>query len=161
EVARKFFNNDKPIEAMMWGERVYHDTPFEDNSTILVRYENGRLGQAENSWTAHGGLDLRTEVYGTTGALFINNTRETGIRIFTKAGMGYSVEKSEADKGWIYPVPNEYLVYGYYDELKHFANCIIEGKEPIETFKDGVVVNAILDAAYKSLKTKRWEKIDL
>jgi hypothetical protein len=32
---------------------------------------------------------------------------------------------------------------------------------PRETFYDGYVVNAILDAAYKSAKTKLWEPVQL
>ena len=35
------------------------------------------------------------------------------------------------------------------------------GKQPKETFYDGYVVNAILDAAYKSAKTKLWEPVQL
>ncbi|MBC8152558.1 MAG: gfo/Idh/MocA family oxidoreductase, partial [Bacteroidetes bacterium] len=35
------------------------------------------------------------------------------------------------------------------------------GREPVETFYDGYVVNAILDAAYKSAETKQWEKVIL
>jgi hypothetical protein len=36
-----------------------------------------------------------------------------------------------------------------------------KGSEPKETFYDGYVVNAILDAAYKSAKTKLWEPVQL
>jgi hypothetical protein len=36
---------------------------------------------------------------------------------------------------------------------------IEEGKQPVETFYDGYVVNAIIDAAYKSAKTKLWEPV--
>jgi hypothetical protein len=36
-----------------------------------------------------------------------------------------------------------------------------EGRQPRETFYDGYVVNAILDAAYKSAKTKQWEPVAL
>jgi hypothetical protein len=35
------------------------------------------------------------------------------------------------------------------------------GKPPKETFYDGYVVNAVLDAAYKSAKTKLWEPVQL
>jgi hypothetical protein len=40
-------------------------------------------------------------------------------------------------------------------------NSLEAGKEPIETFYDGYVVNAIMDAAYNSVKTKQWEPIVL
>jgi hypothetical protein len=31
----------------------------------------------------------------------------------------------------------------------------------METFYDGYVVNAIMDAAYRSIETKRWEPVEL
>jgi hypothetical protein len=40
-------------------------------------------------------------------------------------------------------------------------NAKEKGVDPKETFYDGYVVNAILDAAYKSAKTKLWEPVDL
>ena len=36
-----------------------------------------------------------------------------------------------------------------------------EGKDPMETFYDGYVVNAIIDACYKSIETKKWEQVEL
>ncbi|MBN2153846.1 MAG: Gfo/Idh/MocA family oxidoreductase [Candidatus Lokiarchaeota archaeon] len=163
EVARKVFNNDVPVEVMEWGDLVVHKdkTRGEDNCLIVVRYKHGQIGQAENSWSTRAGLDLRMEIHGKEGALFVDPTRETGIKIFSARGAGYTVEKGEGDKGWLFPCPNEYMVYGYYDELKHFTQCIADGKMPIETFKDGVVVNAILDAGYKSAKEKRWMPVEL
>src|SRR5258707_13065082 len=40
-------------------------------------------------------------------------------------------------------------------------NAMEKGTQPKETFYDGYVVNAILDAAYKSAKTKLWEPVKL
>lgn len=40
-------------------------------------------------------------------------------------------------------------------------NSAEKGVEPSETFYDGYVVNAVIDAAYKSAKTKQWEKVEL
>ncbi|MHA1792169.1 MAG: Gfo/Idh/MocA family protein [Promethearchaeota archaeon] len=160
EVARKAFGNDEPVEVMMWADTLVHDTKAEDNCTILVRYKHKQLGQAENSWSAHGGLDLRTEIYGSSGVLFMDNTRETGMKVFTTGSAGYTVEKAETDKGWMFPVPNEEYVYGYYNELKHFLDSIANDQMPIETFKDGLIVNAIIDAGYKSVKEKRWIKVE-
>jgi len=161
EVARICFGKDKPEEVLMWADTLVHDTKAEDNCTILVKYKNKQMGQAENSWSAHGGLDLRTEIYGSEGILFMDNTRETGMKMFSNIEMDYVVEKSESNKGWMFPLPNEYRVYGYYDEHKHFIDCMLNDEEPFETFKDGVIVNAILDAGYKSVKEKRWIKVEL
>ena len=35
------------------------------------------------------------------------------------------------------------------------------GEEPSETFYDGYVVNAIMDACYRSIESKKWEPIEL
>ena len=35
------------------------------------------------------------------------------------------------------------------------------GHEPMESFYDGYVVNAIMDACYRSAQSKRWEPVDL
>jgi len=34
-------------------------------------------------------------------------------------------------------------------------------RTPTETFYDGYVVNAIMDACYRSIESRRWEKIAL
>jgi hypothetical protein len=34
-------------------------------------------------------------------------------------------------------------------------------RPPVETFYDGYVVNAIVDACYRSIETRRWERVAL
>ena len=36
-----------------------------------------------------------------------------------------------------------------------------EGREPMETFYDGYVVNAVMDACYRSARAGRWEPVQL
>ncbi len=163
EVAR-YLINKKPIEACAWSATLVHSIKAEDNSLSLVKYEGNKLGQSENSWAAHGGLDLRFEIYGSDGAIFIDPTRKTGIEVFTVAPeekVGYVVEKAEAKKGWMYPIWREHEVYGYLFELQHFISCILKDEAPRETFKDGYIVNCVLDACYSSIKSGRWEAINL
>ena len=50
---------------------------------------------------------------------------------------------------------------GYNHMFMDMFQSIEQGKDPRETFYDGYVVNAILDAAYKSAKTKQWEPVVL
>ncbi len=160
--ASRFLFSKNPVEANAWGATLVHKVKGEDNSVALIKYEHGELGQAENSWGAHGGLDIRFEIYGQDGAFFIDTTRETGIEVFTVAPedkVGYIVEKAEAKKGWMYPHWSENVTYGYFDELKHFITCISNEQKPRETFRDGYMVNCILDACYKSMKSGKWERI--
>ncbi|HEX4591566.1 MAG TPA: Gfo/Idh/MocA family oxidoreductase [Gemmataceae bacterium] len=163
EAARYFVGKDNPItEVLAWTDRlVHHDrTDAEDNAVLLMRFRDGQLGQAELSWTARGGLDLRNEVYGTEGTIFTDVTRETPVKVFSRPGAGYSVEKGESETGWLFPPVDEPWIYGYREELRHFVECIADKRMPRETFADGFVVNCVLDAAYRSAETKRWEPVD-
>ncbi len=163
EAARYFIGKDNPVvEVLAWTDRLVHHqrTNLEDNAVVLLRFQGGQLAQAELSWTAAGGLDLRNEVYGTEGALFTDVTRETSLRVFSRTGAGYTVEKAQADTGWLFPPVDEAWVYGYREEMRHFIDCVASARMPRETFEDGYIVNCVLDAAYRSGASKRWERVE-
>ena len=153
---------DKPMECIAWGERMVHHekTTAEDNAVAMIRFESGALGTAEVSWAALGGLDLRNEVYGDRGAAFTDVTRGTPVRAFTTGGAGYLLEKADAETGWVFPVPDEARVYGYHEEMRHFVECVAKGQTPRETYADGVAVNRVVDACYRSMKSKKWEPVE-
>lgn len=164
EAARYFIGKQvKPVEVLAWGALMVHTdkTTAEDNAIVLLRFENGALAQSEISWTARGSLDLRNEVYGTEGSIFTDVTRSTPINAFVRATNTYLLEKAESNSGWIFPLPDEARVYGYHEEMRHFVECVAQGKQPRETFEDGLIVNTIIDAAYRSIKEHRWVAIDL
>jgi predicted dehydrogenase len=164
EVARNLIGS-KPLAVDAWCATLEHKTTLEDNSLVLMKYEGECLAQCENSWTTKGGLDVRLEIYGTEGSIFIDVARETGMRLFTTGrgeGVGYVVEKADAKSGWMLPVTSEFFTYGFYDELRHFIQCINKGEQPCETFRDGYVVNAIMDEAYRSARNiEKWSELKL
>ena len=154
--------NKKPREAFAWSATLVHPCKAEDNSLAIIRHEGNGISQLENSWAAHGGIDIRFEVYGSEGTISIDPTRETGLNVFTVAPeekVGYVAEKAEAKRGWIYPICREHEAFGYLFELKHFLSCIEKGETPQVTFEHGYTVNSIIDSFYKSIKSKKWEPI--
>ncbi len=158
--ARYFFGKqDAPVEVLAWGATLLHKTSAEDNAVALLRFSSGGLAQVEVSWTARGGLDLRNEIFGSEGAVFTDVTRGTPVRAFTRASAGYVVEKADADTGWVFPCVDEAGVYGYREEMRHFVECAASGARPRETFLDGYIINLILDGAYRSMRSRQWEKI--
>ena len=164
ETARYFIGKGvKPVEVLAWGDTLVHTdkTAGEDNAVVLLRFENGALGQSEISWTARGSLDLRNEIYGTQGSIFTDVTGATPIHAFVRSTGTYVLEKAESNTGWIFPLPDEARVYGYHEEIKHCVECVARGETPRETFEDGVIVNVIIDAAYRSMKEHRWIPLDL
>lgn len=163
EITRNYIGKDiRPVEAVCWADTLIKPIEAEDNAVGLIRYENGAMAQFEVSWTFRGGLDLRDEVSGTEGSMRLDNFLRTGFEIFTAVGSeGYVSEKSEADKGWIFPVGDEVHELGYNNMFADMFNAIENGTSCQETFYDGYIVNAIMDACYKSVQTKRWEPIEL
>ena len=163
EIGRNFIGkNVKPVEVMCWADTQVHPIEAEDHAIGLVKYANGAISQFEVSWTFRGGMDLRDEVMGTEGTIWINSFLRTGFEMFTTGqGEGYVAEKAEVNKGWIFPVGDEAHELGYPNMFTDMFKAIEEKRAPLETFYDGYVVNAILDAAYKSAETKLWEPVIL
>ncbi|HEX5470457.1 MAG TPA: Gfo/Idh/MocA family oxidoreductase [Lacipirellulaceae bacterium] len=163
EIARSFIGKDiRPVEVMCWGDTLVHPIEAEDNAIGLVRYENGAVGQFEVSWSFRGGMDLRDEVAGTDGTIWLNHWLRTGMEMYTAVGeKDYVSEKAESASGWLFPVGDEPGALGYIDMFTDVFNSLDEGRAPKETFYDGYVVNAIIDAAYASMRNKKWQPVEL
>jgi predicted dehydrogenase len=163
EITRTFIGKDiKPVEVMCWADTQVKPIEAEDHAIGLIKYENGAIAQFEVSWTFRGGMDLRDEVMGTEGTIWINNFLRTGMDMFTTGkGADYVSEKAESNSGWLFPVGDEVNDLGYNHMFTEMFRSVENGSQPKETFYDGYVVNAIIDAAYKSAKTKLWEPVQL
>lgn len=163
EIARNYIGKDvMPIEVMCWAATQVKPIEAEDHAIGLVKYANGAIAQFEVSWSFRGGMDLRDEVSGSEGVVRIDHFLRTGFEVFTAVGMGeYVAEKSETSKGWIFPVGDEVNTLGYNHMFADMFDSIEQEKTPMESFYDGYIVNAIMDACYLSAKTKKWETVDL
>src|SRR5690606_35422 len=120
EIARCYIGKDiLPVEVMCWADTQVKPIEAEDHAIALVKYENGAIGQFEVSWTFRGGMDLRDEVMGTEGTIWINNFLRTGFEMFTTGQNpegkeeDYVAEKAENKTGWLFPVGDEVNELGY------------------------------------------------
>jgi len=140
----------KSVYASM--STVYHKerTKGEDNSIVIIEFENGVTAVAENSWAKHGGMDDRSEVHGTGGVIYADLFMGNSAISYSKHGYGYAMEKADTTVGWSFTVFEEAFNQGYPHELQHFVDCVRNNKEPLVTGEDGRVVLEILYAAYAS-----------
>ena len=163
EIGRAFIGKDvRPVRAFSWSATQVHPIATEDHAIGLVEYANGAIGQFEVSWTFRGGMDLRDEVAGTEGTIWLDHFLRTGFEMFTAAGEGgYVAEKAEGRTGWLFPVGDEVHELGYVHMFADVLGALESGRAPRETFYDGYVVNAVLDACYKSMASGRWEPVEL
>lgn len=163
EIARNFIGKGiRPVQVMCWAATQVHPIAAEDHAVGLVKYSNGAIGQFEVSWCFRGGMDLRDEVMGTEGTIWLNSFLRTGFEMFsTGKGTGYVAEKAESNSGWLFPVGDEVHELGYTNMFTDMFEAIENKREPLESFYDGYVVNCIIDAVYKSAASGKWEDIDL
>lgn len=163
EIIRSFIGKRvRPLEVMCLADTMVHPIAAEDSAIALIRFENRSIGQFEVSWAFRGGMDLRDEVAGTEGTIWLNHFLRTGYEMFTAAGgKGYVAEKAESETGWLFPVGDEVHELGYTNMFSDMFDALDAGREPVETFLDGYIVNAIMDACYRSARTRRWEPVRL
>ena len=129
EIIRNYVGKgNRPLEVLCHADTLVHPIGDEDNAVALIRFESGALGQFEVSWTFRGGMDLRDEVAGTEGTIWVNNFLRTGFEMFSAGGSGgYVSEKCEADRGWMFPVGDEAAELGYIDMFTDMFRSIESG----------------------------------
>jgi predicted dehydrogenase len=161
EIIRSFMGKEnRPVEVMAWADTLVHPIEAEDNAVVLIRFESGALGQLEVSWTFRGGMDLRDEVAGTEGTIWLNHFLRTGFEMYSSGGgNGYIAEKLESTEGWLFPVGDEISELGYTAMFADMFDSMDSGGSPRETLYDGYVVNAVMDAAYRSAGSRQWEPV--
>ncbi|GAA2090400.1 Gfo/Idh/MocA family oxidoreductase [Pseudolysinimonas kribbensis] len=161
ESARHFFGKDNHVtEVFAWGATLAHGdkTTGEDTAVALLKFAGGQLATIESSWIEKGGMQLRHEFVGSEGRL-VTDTSVSPVWGFIGQPVGYLVEKADSETGWVHPVPEETRAYGFSQQMRHFVDHYEAGTEPSETFHDGVIVNTILDACYRAMRSGHWEPV--
>jgi len=152
------------LKRMMGSSVDYQNRPSEDFARATVNYvdEQGHplIVEATTSWSFVGaGLRLSMELLGPEYSMSIN-TLDSGLKLFfsreVKGEAGEDlVEKQNAEQGLMPVVSNEEADYGYEGENRYFVNCFLEGKQPEESFYDGLEVSELLMTAYMSAEQGR------
>ena len=102
------------------------------------------------------------ELIGPENSMAIN-TLHSDLDIFfsrnTKREPGeFLVEKQEAEQGSMPTISAEPSTYGYTAEDSHMVRSFMEGKQPSETWKDGLSCLELIMSCYVSAETGRKVK---
>jgi len=133
---------------------------IEDMALVTIRFQDNKVGEIETSFYSTGGLEDKAEIYGNRGTILLDLYKRNPILVHSQVGYGmlgqsYFPSGSMTDKGWAFPVPGENYTLGYYHEIRHFLQSILDDTRPRVNFDDGRATLEIIKAAYESHRTGR------
>ncbi len=141
----------------------------EDATLFLARFKNGALGSFEATRFAAGRRNHnRFEINGSKGSIAFNLEKMNELQY-------YSREDEEHVQGFREIIVNEgshpymsawwppgHLVgweHTFVHEVKDFFEAIVRDRKASPDFKEGTKVQAVMEAAVQSAKSKRWVKV--
>lgn len=141
---------------------LHNDFEGEDWGIGILEYSNGKVAQVEGNYVTFGGMDDTIEIFGTEGVIKVDLTQGSPLRVFSREGLEYTVEKAEVKTGWSFPAVDEYSSLGYQDEIKHFVGCV-QGRHELKKGvrgEDGLEALKILSLLYESARQGKSTKIE-
>ena len=129
----------------------------DDGCDFLARYDNGAMGTFVSSryGTSRGNYQ-RIEVYGEKGGLVYSFEDKDNLEV----SLG---DDAKAYKWLTVPVPGSFTPRdgntGWTENVSNFIDAIIEDKEMVPDFQDGLNNQAVLDAVAISAENRSWVKV--
>ena len=118
-----------------------------DHALVSLRFESGVIAHVEGTWAHPAGFATRFEIAGESG--IIQHDSEQAAPVHTK------LRGSGAGAGGV-AVPESPLEHSPYElELRHFADCLLYGADPVVTPEDGYEALKISHFALESARTGR------
>lgn len=129
-------------------------------ATEVVSHIRSLHAEYENSFNA-----LMKFGSGATGFLMSNFAAGTRVHTFEMHSKGFSAFVNPNDQAKIYDGSNDgveitaqqaagsdahHKTYGFFDENRHFIDCLKNGREPMTNFEDAVKTMELVDRIYAS-----------
>ena len=111
---------------------------LDDRATIMLVFPRGEVGLVEDNWLTPYKI-RRLRVVGTEGSLNLDYLSQ---RVSLEGSEGERLLPSE----WREPLRLE---------LQHFVRCVLDGREPLVTGRDGLLALALCEAALISSRDGR------
>jgi predicted dehydrogenase len=141
----------------------------DDQAQMMCRFDNGAMGQLHFSRIATGRkMGYAYEITGTKGAIRFDQEDQNALWL-------YRAEGPEATRGYVKiltgPAHPDYKSFclgpghgtGYQDQIiieaRDFLQAIDTGQSLWPTFRDGLAVLEVVEAAWGSSDAKRWQDV--
>jgi len=130
------------------------DTP--DFYEAILEFSKGGVATVENCWILPDSLptviDFKCEIIGSSGAFYLDVSSHRTIQKYTQNKASYPDVLGS-------PVIHDKQMGFTVESIRHFADCVINDKEPMVTFEDGLAATKIISAIRDSSKTGQPVKI--
>ncbi len=144
--AVRWLMDEEPVELYAAASALVSDDIRDagdvDTSIVTLRFPSGAIASIENSRRSGFGYDVRTEIFGSDGALMVGDHRQTPIRRFTASGV---IE----DHQYFFL---ERFREAYRTEMVAFLTALATGDAMPVTGQDGL---AALRLAYAAEESRR------
>ena len=155
-------------------ERPSDDGPVtvtnDDQAHFMCRFDNGAMGALHFSRIATGRkMGYIYEISGTRGAIRFNQEDQNALWLYEAEAEPFKQGFKQILTGPEHP---DYLPFcqgpghgtGYQDQIiieaKDFLQAIETGKPVWPTFRDGMLVNQVVEAAWLSHEQARWVEVN-
>lgn len=143
DIVRYLFGPIKKVLAID-GKKGQNIT-VEDTIHLFLKTEENVTGTINLSWSIHKSMENYIEVYGTFGMLTIgwkgSKYRQSENLDWVKFGDGYN------------------KINAFQNQLINFIGCINRTDVPLITTKDALQSVRVIEVAYKSKKTSKWQEV--
>lgn len=154
DMARYLLNTEVVEVHVVGGNYIYEELKANgdlDVVSIVFKLSTEAQGLIHATRKFPYGYELRTEVYGSEGVVYIGDNIDNMLALGTKQGLTYF------GAPWF-----ENRFYdAYVEELRAFVDSIIEDKEPPVTVVDGLRAVQIAEACWKSYRKGVSVKVQL
>ncbi len=136
-----------------WGDYDRSKFTVEDFAVGMIKFENGATVTLESSFMANqaSGENFKTQLYGTKSGAIVTPWGDKPVEIFTEAN------RQLLD---VIPANIPHVESAHVDEVKAFVDAILHHKPSPVPGENGLILNAIFDAIYKSSETGHEEKVN-
>lgn len=153
------------VHAVRGGVAVGND----DQSAIMCRFASGAMGQLFISRIATGRkMGYAYEIYGTKGSIRFDQEDQNVLWLYRAEGPEERRGFAKILTGPLHPDYKPFCLgpghgTGYQDQIiieaRDFLQAIHEGKPRWPTFDDGVLVNQLIEASWRSHETRQWVQL--
>lgn len=150
----RWLMGDEPDEVFAMAsalvDPVYVEFDDVDTSVVSIRFAENKLASIDSSRRSGFGYDVRTEVFGSEGSLFIGYSRQTPVLHYTPKGVVSDHVHWFIDR----------FADAYVAELVDFVRNIVEATPPSVSGADGRAALAMAYSAETSHRERRLVKLD-